>query len=235
MGEWIKTAVLTGGVTAFRNADIEWKRIFIRMECMVLFFILPIALYWFRHLLAFKLMPILLLLALGCMIYLFSDKTFDRCALWNTDHFFPRMKQIIIVFIGISIFLGIFTYLIFEDRFFVFPINRPNAALTFMLMYPLLGALPQEIIFKSFFFHRYRPIFRGPMSLIILNGLSFGLYHLWYANIIAPVFSIFAGMILGYRYWKTKSLLIITIEHSLMGIALYVIGLGWFFYSGSIQ
>jgi membrane protease YdiL (CAAX protease family) len=52
---------------------------------------------------------------------------------------------------------------------------------------------------------------------------------------IAPVFAMFAGMILAYRYLKTKSLLIITIEHSLLGIVLYLTGLGWFFYSGSIQ
>lgn len=235
MDEWIKTAVLTGGIPAFRNADIEWKQIFIRLECAALFFVLPVGLYWFRHLLAFKLMPILLLLTLGCLIYLLSDQSFDRTRLWNTRHFFPHMRQILIAFIGISIFLAIFTYLIFENRFLVFPIDRPNAALTFMLMYPLLGALPQEIIFKSFFFHRYRSVFPGPLSLIILNGLSFGLFHLWYANIIAPVFSVFAGMILAYRYLKTRSLAMITIEHSLLGIFLYVVGLGWFFYSGSIQ
>jgi hypothetical protein len=141
----------------------------------------------------------------------------------------------LVTFICISIFLGIFTYLRYGDRFFVFPIDRPNAALIFAMIYPLSAALPQEIIFKCFFFQRYRSVFPGPLSLIMLNGLSFGLFHLWYANMIAPIFSIFAGMILAYRYLKTKSLLIISIEHSLMGIFLYVVGLGWFFYSGSIQ
>jgi hypothetical protein len=235
MAEFIKPAALNNEIRLIRNFDIEWKRYFLLIECMVLFFIIPIALYWFRHLLAFKLMPVLLLLASGCMIYLFSDKTFDRSTLWNMRNFLFHMKQILVSFAGISLFLGLFTYLVYVDRFFVFPIDRPNATLTFVLMYPLLAALPQEIIFKSFFFHRYRSLFPGPMALIILNGISFGLFHLWYANIIAPVFSIFAGMILGYRYWKTKSLPIISIEHSLMGIMLYVIGLGWFFYSGSIQ
>lgn len=235
MGEFIKQLVLNNENRIVRYFDVEWKRDILRIECAVLFFIIPIALYWFRHLLAFKLMPILLLLALGCMIYMFSDKAFDRSVLWNTRNFLSHMKQIVIAFISLSIFLGIFTYLVYEDRFFVFPIDRPNAALIFALTYPLLGALPQEIIFKCFFFHRYRSVFPGPLSLIIFNGLSFGLFHLWYANIIAPIFSIFAGMILAYRYFKTKSLLTITIEHSLMGIFLYIVGLGWFFYSGSIQ
>ncbi|MCA1788254.1 MAG: CPBP family intramembrane metalloprotease, partial [Desulfobacteraceae bacterium] len=149
-------------------------------------------------------------------------------------HFSSRMKQVLVTCIGIGILLGLFTCLMFEDRFFVFPIDRPNAVLTFVLMYPLLGALPQEIIFKGFFFHRYRSIFSGPVSLVVLNGLSFGLFHLWYANMIAPVLSVFAGIILGCRYVKTKSLIITSMEHSVLGIILYMIGLGWFFYSGSI-
>ncbi|MFZ2633772.1 MAG: CPBP family intramembrane glutamic endopeptidase [Desulfosalsimonadaceae bacterium] len=235
MGEFIKQVVLNNENRIIRYFDVEWKRDILRIECAVLFFIVPLALYWFRHLLAFKLMPVLLLLALGCMIYLISDKAFDRSIFWNTSHFSFHMKQILITFMGISIFLGLFTYLVYADRFFVFPIDKPNATLIFVLMYPLLGALPQEIIFKCFFFHRYRSVFPGTLSLIIFNGLSFGLFHLWYANIIAPIFSIFAGMILSYRYLKTKSLLAISIEHSLMGIFLYVVGLGWFFYSGSIQ
>ncbi|MCA1787728.1 MAG: CPBP family intramembrane metalloprotease, partial [Desulfobacteraceae bacterium] len=149
-------------------------------------------------------------------------------------HFSSRMKQVLVTCIGIGILLGLFTCLMFEDRFFVFPIDRPNSVLTFMLMYPLLGALPQEIIFKVFFFHRYRSIFSGPVSLVVLNGLSFGLFHLWYANMIAPILSVFAGIILGCRYVKTKSLIITSMEHSVLGIILYMIGLGWFFYSGSI-
>ena len=235
MGESGKPAVLTNAIPYIRNFDAEWKEILLRFECAALFFVLPVGLYWLRHLLAFKLMPILLLLALGCLIYLWTDKTFDRTALWNARPFISPIKQILVTFTGVAFFLAIFTFLFFEHRLFVFPINRPHAALTFALMYPLLGALPQEIIFKSFFFHRYRNLFPGSRSLILLNGLSFGLYHLWYANIIAPVFSVFAGMILAYRYLKTRSLVLITIEHSLLGIFLYFVGLGWFFYSGSIR
>ncbi len=233
MGESIKPAAFTSQIKYFQHVD--WKRVWLRIECVMLFFMVPIALFWFRHLLAFKLMPVLLCAATGCLIYLFSDKTFDRSVLWNMQNMSSRMRQVLLTCLGISICLGIFTYLMYEERFFVFPIDRPNAVLTFVLMYPLLGALPQEIIFKGFFFHRYASIFSGPVSLVVLNGVSFGLFHLWYANVIAPVLSVFAGMILGCRYVKTKSLLITSIEHSVLGICLYMIGLGWFFYSGSIQ
>lgn len=235
MEELAELPTLNNEAGTIHRFNIEWKKYYIHIECVVLFFITPIALYWFRHLLAFKLVPVLLLLALGCVIYIATAKEFDLSILLNTRNFLSHIKQILITIIGIGIFIGAFTYLLYEDRFLVFPINRPNAVLIFVLLYPLLAALPQEIIFKCFFFHRYRSIFPGPLSLILFNGLSFGLFHLWYANIIAPILSIFAGMILAYRYLQTKSLLIISIEHSLMGILIYVAGLGWFFYSGSIQ
>ncbi|MFO7911638.1 MAG: CPBP family intramembrane glutamic endopeptidase [Desulfotignum sp.] len=238
MAAFSKPAALTSQIKSFhlfQNVEAAWKKLRLKIECLVLFFMVPIALYWFRHMLAFKLAPVLLLSAFICLIYLFSDKTFDRSVLWKMPDLSTHMQHILITLMGISLFLGLFTYLLYENLFLVFPINRPNAALIFVLLYPLLGALPQEIIFKSFFFHRYGDIFPGQVSLVVLNGLSFGLFHLWYANMIAPVFSIFAGMILGYRYLKTQSLLITSIEHSIMGIFLYLIGLGWFFYSGSIQ
>ncbi len=235
MEEIVELSTLNNEACTIQSFNFEWKKYYTLIECVMLFFIAPIALYWFRHFLAFRLVPVLLLLALGCMIYIASSKEFELPILWNTRNFLSHIKQILITLIGIGIAIGTLTYLFFGDRFLVFPINRPHAALTFVLLYPLLAALPQEIIFKCFFFHRYRSIFPGPLPLIFFNGLSFGLFHLWYGNFIAPILSIFAGMILAYRYLQTKSLLLVSIEHGLMGILLYVVGMGWFFYSGSIQ
>ncbi len=235
MNELIKRATFNRQTGVLQSFDAEWKRYFILIECLILFFITPVILYWFRHLLAFRLLPVLLFLALGCIIYMSATKAFDFSIFWNTRNFLSHTKSILVTFTCISILIGLLTYLVYEDRFFVFPIDRPNAALIFILMYPLLSAVPQEIIFKCFFFHRYGALFPGPLSLIFFNGLSFGLFHLWYGNAVAPVLSLFAGMLMAYRYLKTNSLLLVSIEHSLMGILIYIVGLGWFFYSGSIQ
>jgi uncharacterized protein len=235
MNEFIKQTFIVNGIQVLWNLYAKWRRHALRAECAVIFFILPVALYWFRHILAFNLLPVVILLALICMACMFADKKFNPSVLWNIRNFRRHFTEIIIAFLCIGMFLALFTYLAYENLFLVFPINKPNSCLIFILIYPLLSALPQEIIFKSFFFHRYGSIFSGPAALILLNGISFGLFHLWYANVIAPLFSVFAGMILAYRYVKTRSLIIVTIEHSLLGIFLYVIGLGWFFYSGSIR
>jgi uncharacterized protein len=235
MNEFIKQTFVGNGIQVLWNLDAKWRRHALRAECAAIFFILPVALFWFRHVLAFKLLPVAILLALICMVCLLADKTFDFSVLWNIRNFRRHITEVMVAFLCIGVFLTAFTYFAYEHRFLVFPINQPNACLIFILIYPLLSALPQEIIFKSFFFHRYGSIFPGAAALILFNGISFGLFHLWYANVIAPLFSVAAGMLLAYRYVKTRSLIIVTIEHSLLGIFLYIIGLGWFFYSGSIR
>ncbi|MBF0225230.1 MAG: CPBP family intramembrane metalloprotease [Desulfobacterales bacterium] len=140
----------------------------------------------------------------------------------------------LITFIPIALVITVFTFIFLKNRFLVFPISGPGSCLNFILIYPILSALPQEIIYKSFFFKRYSSVFSID-TLIFLNGLSFGLAHLWYANMIAPIISMLGGIMLAYRYLHTKSLIIVSIEHSLWGIFLYFVGLGWYFYSGCIQ
>jgi membrane protease YdiL (CAAX protease family) len=116
----------------------------------------------------------------------------------------------------------------------VFPRQSLGVWLLILLLYPLLAAYPQEIIFRGFFFQRYGTLFSNQWILILVNGICFGWAHVMYANWIAPVLSTLGGMLFAYRYLKTGSLLIVGIEHGLWGNYLFTLGLGWFFYSGSI-
>ena len=54
----------------------------------------------------------------------------------------------------------------------------------------------------------------------VVHGIARGLQH--------P--GIFAS-----TYSKTKSLALVTIEHGLYGISLFLIGLGWYFYGGAVH
>lgn len=103
-----------------------------------------------------------------------------------------------------------------------------------MVLYPLISALPQEFIFCSFFFRRYEPFFGKAKLMIIASAIIFAYAHVLYINPIAPTLSFIGGLIFAYDYAKHKSLALVTIEHGLYGNALFLIGLGWYFYSGSV-
>ncbi|MEK8021825.1 MAG: hypothetical protein VSS75_033535 [Candidatus Parabeggiatoa sp.] len=50
-----------------------------------------------------------------------------------------------------------------------------------------------------------------------------------FANWIAIILSFISGLFFAQTYYKTRSALLVTIEHILYGNFLFTIGLGWFF------
>lgn len=204
-------------------------------ECAVLFFILPLALYELRHILAFNVVPILICLGVAGYVYLGQARQFDRKILSRMSGMSPYFKSMGMVFIVLLPLFLIFTWLTIPEHFFRFPRSRPGIWTVVMLLYPLLAALPQEIIFRCVFFHRYRDLFPCPWLMIAVNGLSFGLFHLFYANWFAPVLSGLGGCLFAWRYTRSQSLPVVAIEHGIWGNLLFTMGLGWYFYSGSIQ
>ena len=117
---------------------------------------------------------------------------------------------------------------------FAFPRNNTFIWLMVMLLYPLLSVYPQEVIYRVFFFHRYRRLFRNDATRFVISGLCFGLAHLFFANWIAPALTTLGGLIFARTYARTGSTLLVSLEHSLWGNFIFTIGLGWYFYAGAI-
>jgi len=211
------------------------RRVLLFVECVVCFFICPAALYFVRHWFAWRITPIVLALSLLCFVSLVLDKGFDRSRLWGLRQLKTHVKGILIAFIGPAALLGVFTYLFFRTHFLYFISAEPRLWFVFVLFYPLLACYPQEVLFRAFFFHRYGPLFGRVPVMIVLSGLSFGMAHLFYNNPFAPVLSTFGGMLFAYRYARSGTLVASAIEHGLWGNFLFTIGMGWFFYRGSIR
>jgi uncharacterized protein len=102
------------------------------------------------------------------------------------------------------------------------------------VLYPILSALPQEIIFCSFFFKRYEPFFKSDRAMIIASALIFAYAHVLFINWIAPFLSLIAGFIFAGTFARTRSLALVTIEHGLYGNFIFFVGLGWYFYGGAV-
>lgn len=210
-------------------------RVLLMAECVTLFFAVPAGLYFIRHWFAWRVTPIVLALSLLCGLLLLCDREFDRGKLWGTTRFGAHLKAILAAFVAPAVLVGAFTYFFHRPLFLYFVSAEPWLWLVFVLFYPLLACYPQELLFRAFFFHRYGPLFRRRGALIVLSGLSFGLSHLFYGNPLALVLSTLGGMLFAYRYATAESLVASTVEHGLWGSFLFTIGLGWYFYSGSIR
>ena len=128
----------------------------------------------------------------------------------------------------------LFTWAYDPEKLFNIILHRPGFVPFLLVLYPVLSALPQEFIFCSFFFERYHRFFPTEKAKILASALVFAFAHMLFINWIAPVFSFIGGLIFAHTYSKTRSLALVTIEHGLYGNALFLIGMGWYFWHGAL-
>jgi membrane protease YdiL (CAAX protease family) len=91
----------------------------------------------------------------------------------------------------------------------------------------------QELVYRTFFFHRYGALFgRAWWLAILLSGVLFGLGHIVIGTQLAVYSTMATGMLFAYRYVATRSFWAVFIEHTLWGALVFTIGLGQFFFAG---
>ncbi|MFH1060944.1 MAG: CPBP family intramembrane glutamic endopeptidase, partial [Pseudomonadota bacterium] len=204
-------------------------------ECLALFFVLPPALYFWRQALAFRVVPLVLAAAGFCAWWLVRQPGCGWAGLWRATGQARHLRGVALWFLAGALPLAIITYIWLPERFLSFPRQRPGLWTLVCVLYPLLAAWPQEIIFRAFFCRRYAALFPQPVALIAASAISFGLAHALYGNWVAPLMSAVGGALFAWRYLRSGSLLVAGVEHGLWGDFLFTSGLGWFFYSGAIS
>lgn len=158
------------------------------------------------------------------------DRITWRWPLVNWKHLKPMLQRF-----ALNVLLAcIFTALWKPSFFLSFVCERPAFWAFVMVAYPLVSVIPQEIIFRSFFFQRYGRIFRTPTAMVIASALLFGAAHLIFQNWVAPLLCVIGGFFFAQTYQRTKSLALACIEHALYGCMIFTVGLGPYFYHGAV-
>ncbi len=169
-----------------------------------------------------------ILLGLGFSYALFQLRG-EFSALFLTGFEKEDLYFVLKRFFIIALFVGVGTYFLRPDKLFYVVKNRPKLILIVFFAYPLLSAIPQEVLYRSFFFKRYQSLF-GPGQLIIfVNALCFSFLHVIYNNWVALTFTFVGNYLYTSTYLKKKSFGLVCIEHSLYGLLMFLIGLGDFF------
>ena len=135
--------------------------------------------------------------------------------------------------VSVAITFGLALALV-PERFLELPRQRPELWLKIMIFYPLLSAIPQEIIYRALFFRRYGALFPNDGVAVGINGLAFGLAHLFYLNPVAIGLTAISGLIFAWAYLRQGSFLLVVVLHALAGQIMFTSGLGIYFYHGAI-
>ena len=102
-----------------------------------------------------------------------------------------------------------------------------------MLLYPLMSVAVQELVYRTFFFHRYGVLFGSAWWLaILLNGVLFGIGHMVIGTPLAIYGTMVTGALFAWRYAMTRSFWAVFIEHTLWGALVFTVGLGRYFFTG---
>jgi membrane protease YdiL (CAAX protease family) len=119
------------------------------------------------------------------------------------------------------------------ELFLEFPRNRPETYTRIMLLYPLMSVLVQELVYRTFFFHRYGLLLgKWWWAAILLNGVLFGLGHIVIGTPLAIYGTMATGALFAWRYAMTRSFWAVFIEHTLWGALVFTVGLGRYFFTG---
>ena len=120
------------------------------------------------------------------------------------------------------------------EKWFSLPRERPVLWAAVMCFYPLLSVIPQEILFRSFFFERYQRFFSQPQGWLIANAFVFGYAHIIFQNWVSVLLCVIGGYFFAQTYVKTRSLALVWVEHALYGCFIFTVGLGYYFYHGTV-
>ena len=196
---------------------LELVLVFIGMPLLIKFDIIPIP----------KLI-VLLIFFLICLFILIRDKCFSRKIFGF--NFFKNWKIIFLRFLIILVMSPFLIFLFRADSFFILIRERFYIWIIIMFFYPLFSAYPQELIYRAFFFHRYKFLINNNNLFISLNALLFAFMHIIFNNWLALVLTFFGSFLFSSTYLKSNSLLVVSIEHALYGNLIYTIGIGDLFY-----
>lgn len=208
-------------------------RCWLVVELMLLFVGLPLAL---KHAVHIERMPLFMVLQpvlLAFIVFLLWDRWFLLRRELIKGFRLSDLGSILAVFLIGGGMVAAFMAQEMPERFLAFPKYRYETYERVMILYPLVSVVTQELVYRTFFFHRYGSLF-GEMrwAMIVVNGVLFGFAHIVFDNAVAIIGTGVIGMLLAYRYATTRSFWAVFIEHTLWGWLVFTVGLNKFFFTG---
>jgi membrane protease YdiL (CAAX protease family) len=203
-----------------------------RLEFLLLFGLVPLAVRaWWPPA---ALVPLLWLAAAAVALFLRNDPTCaaGRWRLAARDVSPRELGVIALRGLAAAAALAALVRFAFPERWLALPTQRPWLWLAILALYPILSVYPQELVFRVFLFHRHRPALGGEWATVAASALAFGWVHVVFGNWLAVGLSVLGGALLADTYRRTRSLLLVSLEHTLYGQLVFTVGLGEFFYHG---
>jgi uncharacterized protein len=198
------------------------------LEFVLLFLGIPLVIYFNRGLLH----PSVIILPVLVFIFLIlrntTDFRFRELFRWGV----PRSlvtRSLWIVLLCAVLMLG-YVYLFERENLFNLPRKNPLIFVALCVFYPVFSAFGQEVIYRTFLFRRYSLLFRKPWQFILASGITFSYMHIVYYDPVSMILTLLGGLYFARMYLLTCSVLFSTVLHGVLGIIVFAVGLGQYFW-----
>ena len=135
-------------------------------------------------------------------------------------------KRTFFQLLGIALITTLYMWFVDPSNLYVVLLNKPLLWLMILFIYSVFSVYPQELLFRTFFFQRYRSLFKSEALFIIMNAALFSLGHLFFRNGLVMILTFIGGILFALTFKKTKSTLLVSIEHAIYGCWLFTVGMG---------
>jgi len=135
-------------------------------------------------------------------------------------------KTTILKFTVIAFLTFLYVWVVDSNNLFGVVINKPSMWIFILFIYSLLSVYPQELIYRTFFFQRYQRLFSNTNLFLFVNAIIFSLGHIFFRNALVIILTFIGGILFALTYSKTKSTLLVSIEHAIYGCWLFTVGMG---------
>jgi len=215
------------------NDSSRTANLWLALECAALFLGLPAAVVagWIQA----WVIPLLLLMAVGCGFALRWRHKISLRDLIRPPVPAREWRRVLILYAIAVPGLVALLWLINPAALFSLMRDPTKIWLLVMVAYPIVSVFPQELIYRAFFFERYRPLFGSGLGMVISTALLFAFGHIVFHNWPAVVLTGFGGWLFATTYRRTSSLLLVSVEHALYGCAIFTIGDGHYFFDGTMR
>jgi uncharacterized protein len=207
------------------------NRLYLVLEFLLIFIGIPL-------LIAYRVLPnlpipYLLVVTLLVVLVLRRDASFDMDRLVSTRVIRPNLPALLLRDAVFLILLALAVRVFAPDLLFSLVKRSVGLWALIMVLYPLVSVYPQEILYRAFFFHRYKPLFGSGWTMFVASASAFGFAHVIFGNWLAMALCAAGGLLFALTYSNSGSLLLACIDHAIFGNFLFTIGLGRFFYHGT--
>ena len=129
-------------------------------------------------------------------------------------------------FIGIIVITTAYVLVFSKSDLFIMPLQKTFIWVIILFVYSLFSVYPQELIYRTFFFQRYQLLFKNEKLFILVNATLFSLAHIFFRNALVMFLTFVGGLLFALTFKKTKSTLLVSLEHALYGCWLFTVGMG---------